>query len=61
VKWDGFRIAVGAELAGRMLLEFATGDQLLIFDRHHLVRELMLDRTRSYQRLLQPGAAARAS
>ena len=54
VKWDGFRVAVGAELAGRMLLEFATGDQLLIFDRHHLVRELMLDRTRSYQRLLQP-------
>jgi len=54
VNWDGLRIGVGAELAGRMLLVFATGDQLLIFYRHHLIRELTLDRTRSYQRLLEP-------
>jgi len=54
VNWDGIRIAVGRELAGRMLLIFATGDHLLMFYRHHLVRELVLDRSRSYQRLLEP-------
>jgi transposase InsO family protein len=54
VNWDGRRIGVGAELAGRMLLVFATGDHLLIFYRHHLVRELTIDRSRSYQRLAEP-------
>lgn len=54
LSWDGVRIAVGAELAGRMLLVFATGDHLLIFYRHHLVRELTLDRRRRYQGLPQP-------
>lgn len=54
LNWDGLRIGVRAELAGRMLLVFATGDHLLIFYRHHLVRELMLDRTRSYQKLAEP-------
>ena len=54
LNWDGLRIGVGAELAGRMLLVFATGDHLLIFYRHHLVRELTLDRSRSYQRLAEP-------
>ena len=52
--WDGCHIAIGRELAGRTLLVFATGDHLLIFYRHHLVRELTLDRTRRYQRLTQP-------
>ena len=54
LNWEGLRIAVGAELTGRMLLVFATGDHLLIFYRHHLVRELTLDRSRSYQRLAEP-------
>jgi transposase InsO family protein/transposase-like protein len=54
MSWDGVRIAVGRELAGRTVLVFATGDHLLIFFRHHLVRELMLDRTRRYQGLPQP-------
>ena len=54
LNWDGIRIGVGAELAGRMLLVFATGDHLLIFYRHHLVRELTIDRSRSYQRLAEP-------
>jgi len=54
INWEGRRIAVGRELAGRMLLVFATGDHLLIFFRHHLVRDLILDRTRRYQGLLQP-------
>src|SRR5687768_3141924 len=31
-----------------------TGDHLLIFYRHHLVRELTIDRSRSYQRLAEP-------
>jgi transposase-like protein len=54
LSWEGVRIAVGAELAGRTLLVFGTGNQLLIFYRHHLVRELMLDRSRRYQALRQP-------
>jgi transposase InsO family protein len=54
LNWDGLRIAIGRELAGRMLLVFATGDHLLIFYRHHLVRELTIDRSRSYQRLAEP-------
>jgi transposase InsO family protein len=54
LSWDGIRIAVGAELAGRMVLVFATGDDLLIFYRHHLVRDLTLDRSRRYQGLPQP-------
>lgn len=54
LSWEGVRVAVGAELAGRTVLVFASGDHLLIFYRHHLVRELMLDRTRRYQGLPQP-------
>jgi hypothetical protein len=54
VNWDGFRIAVGRELAGHILVVFATGDHLLIFFRHHLVRDLIVDRTRRYQGLPQP-------
>jgi transposase-like protein len=54
VSWDGIRIAVGAELQGQMVLVFATGDHLLIFYRHHLVRDLTLDRSRRYQGLTQP-------
>jgi hypothetical protein len=52
--WDGFRIAVGAELAGRVCTVFGTGDHLLIFYRHHLVRDLILDRTRRSQNLPEP-------
>jgi transposase InsO family protein len=54
INWDGRQIAVGRELAGRMLLVFATGNHLLIFFRHYLVRDLILDRTRRYQALPQP-------
>jgi hypothetical protein len=54
LNWDGLRIAVGRELTGRMVLVFGTGDHLLIFYRHHLVRELTIDRSRSYQRLAEP-------
>jgi transposase InsO family protein len=54
LNWEGLQIAVGRELAGRMLVVFATGDHLLIFFRHHLVRDLILDRTRRYQGLPQP-------
>ena len=54
LNWEGLNIAVGRELAGRILVVFATGDHLLIFFRHHLIRELILDRTRRYQGLPQP-------
>jgi hypothetical protein len=36
------------------LLVFGTGNQLVIFYRHHLVRDLTLDRSRRYQALSQP-------
>jgi transposase-like protein len=52
--WDGFRIAVGAELAGRVCTVFGAGDQLLVFYRHHLVRELVIDRTHRSQNLPEP-------
>jgi transposase InsO family protein len=54
LSWDGYHIAIGRELAGRTLLVFATGDHLVIFYRHHLVRELTLDRTRHYQSRPEP-------
>jgi transposase-like protein len=54
LSWEGIRIAVGAEFAGRLLLVFGTADQLLIFYRHHLIRDLILDRSRRYQALSQP-------
>ena len=54
LSFDGYHIAIGRELAGRSLLVFATGDHLLIFYKHYLVRELTLDRTRRYQRLAEP-------
>ena len=54
LNWDGLRIAGGGELTGRMVQVFGTGDHLLIFYRHHLVRELTMDRSRSYQRLAEP-------
>ena len=54
LSWEGVRIAVGPELAGRTVLVFATGDHLLIFYRNHLVRELILDRRRRYQGRPQP-------
>ena len=54
ISWEGVRIAVGVELAGRIVLVFAAGDHLLIFYRHHLVRDLIVDRTRRYQGLPQP-------
>jgi transposase InsO family protein len=54
INWDGLTIAVGRELAGRMLVVFATGDHLLIFFRHYLLRDLILDRTRRYQGFPRP-------
>jgi hypothetical protein len=52
--WDGHYIAIGRELIGRTLLVFATGDNLVIFYRHHLVRQLTLDRSRRYQSRPEP-------
>jgi len=52
--WDGYHIAIGRELAGQTLLVFATGDHVIVFYRHHLVRELTMDRSRRYQSLSQP-------
>lgn len=54
LKWNGYRIAVGAELAGRVCVVFATGDHLLVFYQHHLVRELVIDPDRSSQNLPEP-------
>jgi hypothetical protein len=54
LKWDGYLIAVGRELAGRTLLVFATGDDLVIFYKHYLVRKLTLDRNRRYQPFHEP-------
>jgi transposase len=54
LSWDGHQIAIGRELVGRTLLVFATGDHLVIFYRHHLVRELDLDRSRRYQSRPEP-------
>jgi hypothetical protein len=54
ISWDGYRIGIGKQLAGRTLLVFATGDHLLIFYRHHLVLELDLDRSRRYQSRPEP-------
>jgi hypothetical protein len=54
LQWDGYSVAVGRELAGRTLLVFATGDDLVIFYTHHLVRKLTLDRSRRYQRFSEP-------
>jgi transposase InsO family protein len=54
LQWDGYSIAVGRELAGRTLLVFATGEDLVIFFKHHLVRTLTLDRSRRYQRFSEP-------
>jgi hypothetical protein len=52
--WDGHYIAIGRELVGRTLLVLATGDDLVIFYRHHLVRQLTLDRSRRYQSRPEP-------
>jgi hypothetical protein len=54
LSWDGYRIAVGRELAGRVCTVFGTGDHLLVFYRHHLVRDLIIDRTRQSQNLSEP-------
>jgi hypothetical protein len=54
IKWDGHRIAVGRELAGRICSVVGTGDHLLIFWHLYLVRELTLDRSRRSQNLPEP-------
>lgn len=54
LEWDGYRIAVGRELNGRVCTVFGTGTHLLIFYRHYLVRELDIDPTRRSQNLPQP-------
>ena len=52
--WDGIRVSVDRELAGRACTVFGTGDHLLIFYRHYLVRDLVLDRTRRSQNWPEP-------
>jgi transposase len=54
LSWDGYHIAVGRELAGKTLLVFATGEDLVIFYKHHVVRTLTLDRSRRHQPLTEP-------
>ena len=54
LSWNAFHTAIGTELAGHTLIVFATGDHLLIFYKHHLVRELTLDRSRRYQAFSLP-------
>ena len=47
----GAIIGLGVEYAGQQLIVFNTNDHLLIFYRHHLARELTIDRDRIYQPL----------
>lgn len=47
----GALIPLGLEHAGKRLTVIDTGDRLLIFDRHHLLRDLVVDPTRRYQPL----------
>jgi transposase-like protein len=54
LSWDGYRIAVGRELTGRVCTVFGTGDHLLVFYGHHLVRELTINRTTRSQNLSEP-------
>lgn len=54
LSWDGYRVAVGIELAGRACTVFSTGDHLLIFYQHYLVRDLVIDRSRRSQNLTEP-------
>ena len=44
-------VALGIEYAGEPMIVFNTDDHLLIFHRHHLLRDLTIDRSRSYQPL----------
>src|SRR6476469_2892111 len=44
-------VALGIEYAGQPMIVFNTDDHLLIFHRHHLLRDLTIDRSRSYQPL----------
>jgi len=44
-------VALGIDYAGQPMIVFNTDDHLLIFHRHHLLRDLTIDRSRSYQPL----------
>lgn len=53
-------IALGHEYRHQPMLVFNTNDRLLVFYRHHLVRALTIDRSRTYQALhpREPASAA---
>lgn len=55
----GTRIALGLEYHGKIVSVFNTDGHVLIFYRHHLVRELTLDKTRFYQERLRPNGGNR--
>lgn len=54
-------VALGAEHAHQPMIVFNTDDHLLVFHRHLLVRELTIDRSRTYQPLQpsRPGSTSR--
>lgn len=54
-------IALGHEYRHRPITVFNTNDRLLIFYHHHLVRDITIDRTRTYQPLHRPRAQALAA
>jgi Helix-turn-helix domain/Integrase core domain len=51
IRVAGAVIALGREYAGQPMIVFNTNDHLLVFYRHHLARELTIDRDRTYQPL----------
>ena len=51
IRVAGATIALGKEYAGHPMIVFNTNEHLLIFYRHHLARELTIDRSRTYQPL----------
>lgn len=46
---DGALIGIGRKYAGLDVTVFRTGDHVVAFHHHHLLRELIIDRTRRYQ------------
>jgi transposase InsO family protein len=51
IKVAAAEIALGKDYAGQPMIVFNTDDHLLVFYRHHLVRELTIDRDHTYQSL----------
>jgi transposase InsO family protein len=54
IRLDSLGIGLGSQWAGSHVTAFTTGDHVLVFHRDDLVRELVLDRTRTFQPTGQP-------